>query len=246
MGIKALFLALVNAPLTWKTALFMSANMRGSQPKGLRQLLQELGLYKSGMKRRVDGNGDKSLCMTTVFNSLPHIQGQPSILSKTTHERGHVCLMLPKFHCELNPMERRWGKAKAFTRRWANGRIDRLRFIVLLALSHKNIPPQLTAMYERKSMDYATAYIAIRGESEGASADEPGAETQQNPVLAEARVRAMKKYRSHRGVPPSESSCNGKTKKPWENVKRKRGDSGEASVTAAREANLQRRREKRK
>jgi transposase len=26
--------------------------------------------------------------------------------------RGHVCLFLPKFHCELNPIELVWGYAK--------------------------------------------------------------------------------------------------------------------------------------
>jgi hypothetical protein len=27
-------------------------------------------------------------------------------------EAGHICLFLPKFHCELNPIERYWGYSK--------------------------------------------------------------------------------------------------------------------------------------
>ena len=30
-------------------------------------------------------------------------------------ERGHCAIFLPKFHCELNPIERVWGEAKRYS-----------------------------------------------------------------------------------------------------------------------------------
>ena len=34
--------------------------------------------------------------------------------------RGHVCVMLPKFHCEFNPIKRRWAQAKKYSRAHCN------------------------------------------------------------------------------------------------------------------------------
>ncbi len=33
--------------------------------------------------------------------------------------RGHICLFFPKFHCELNAVERNWCHAKKHTRAYA-------------------------------------------------------------------------------------------------------------------------------
>jgi hypothetical protein len=113
-------------------------------PKGIAQILGEVGLYHSGLKRKVDGI-DKTNCMTTIFMALPHIEGQRSILAQITEGRGHRCMMLPKFHCELNPMERRWGRAKWYTRRHCNSSLKSLRRIVIVALSRENILSFLSA-----------------------------------------------------------------------------------------------------
>jgi transposase len=45
-----------------------------------------------------------------------------SIVEEMITERGHMCLFIPRFHCELNPIERCWCHA--------NGSIVRLRKIV--------------------------------------------------------------------------------------------------------------------
>ena len=31
------------------------------------------------------------------------------------NSKGHSCIFLPKFHCELNPIERCWGQAEVHT-----------------------------------------------------------------------------------------------------------------------------------
>ncbi|KJA14630.1 hypothetical protein HYPSUDRAFT_98697, partial [Hypholoma sublateritium FD-334 SS-4] len=39
-------------------------------------------------------------------------KNQPSMLETFIKSRGHECIFLPKFHCELNPIEMYWGWCK--------------------------------------------------------------------------------------------------------------------------------------
>ena len=36
------------------------------------------------------------------------------------NSKGFCCIFLPKFHRELNPIERCWGQAKRYTRAYCN------------------------------------------------------------------------------------------------------------------------------
>jgi hypothetical protein len=65
-------------------------------------------------------------------------------------------LYLPKFHCELNPIERVWCHAKKHTRAYCNGSIVRLRKIVPESL--EGIPKDTIARFFVKSQDYEDAY----------------------------------------------------------------------------------------
>jgi hypothetical protein len=47
----------------------------------------------------------------------------------------HLCLFLPKFHCELNAIERYWGKTKKYTRRHCTYSLPGLRSALPVALS---------------------------------------------------------------------------------------------------------------
>ena len=115
--------------------------------------------------------------------------------------------MLPKFHCELNPMERRWGRSKWYTRRHCNSSLKTLRKVVLVALSRSNIPSSLSAKYERVSIAYIGAYM--RPECD-------------DPFTASVMINAAKKFRTHRGIPPAEYSEASIKAKPWDNVKKRR------------------------
>ena len=96
---------------------------------------------------------------------------------------GHVCIFLPKFHCELNPIERCWAQAKRFTRANTNYTIQRLQTNVPLALD--SVTSENIQNYFRKVRHYMFAYLqGIAG----------GAEL-------EKEVKRMKKiYKSHRRV----------------------------------------------
>ncbi len=51
-------------------------------------------------------------CMTRVLSLQSDFKNEKPLLRKYVEERGHICLFLPKFHCELNPIEMYWGYAK--------------------------------------------------------------------------------------------------------------------------------------
>ena len=50
------------------------------------------------------------------------------------HNRQHCCIMLPKFHCEFNPIERSCGQSKRYTRVYTNYTFPNLRENIPLAL----------------------------------------------------------------------------------------------------------------
>ena len=56
-------------------------------------------------------------------------------MKKAVEERGHICIFIPKFHCELNPIERVWCHAKKHVRANSNSTILRLRKLVPESLS---------------------------------------------------------------------------------------------------------------
>jgi len=41
---------------------------------------------------------------------------QKSLLEQKLKAKGHMCVFLPKFHCELNFIEQCWGRAKSVYR----------------------------------------------------------------------------------------------------------------------------------
>lgn len=71
--------------------------------------------------------------------------------------RGHVCLFLPKFHCELNFIEMFWGAAKRDTRancnyKWNEG----FRQTVIAALN--SVSTLTIRRFARRSWRYFDAY----------------------------------------------------------------------------------------
>ena len=117
------------------------------QQKGMRSVLEERGVDTTGM------NADKLREQLKLF---PDFNDKTTILEQEVNSRGHLCVYLPKFHCELNPIERCWCHAKKYTRAHCNGSIVRLRKIVPESLT--TITMDMIARFFAKSKDYETAY----------------------------------------------------------------------------------------
>lgn len=55
---------------------------------------------------------DEWCCAKQVLSRQQDFVEEKSLLQHRIEERGHKCLFLPKFHCELNAIELYWGFAK--------------------------------------------------------------------------------------------------------------------------------------
>jgi len=55
---------------------------------------------------------DEWCCMYRVLSLQEDFANKKPMLQHYIEGRGHVCMFLPKFHCELNPIEMLWGFAK--------------------------------------------------------------------------------------------------------------------------------------
>jgi len=51
-------------------------------------------------------------CVTGVLTQLQDFLDEKPMIQQHIESQGHICMFLPKFHCELNPIEMYWGWAK--------------------------------------------------------------------------------------------------------------------------------------
>ena len=174
------------------------------QPKGKKQLLWERGLLVPGMTEKGGKNKTQQLSIDYVLGNQPDVLHQKSTLQLSIEKAGHVCVMLPKFHCEMNGIERVWGRAKWFTRRFCNYTLPALLETVPRSLSTENCSAQLHRRFARKARAYMRGYAG-----EGIDAQ----------ACAKLVVAAKKKRLQHRSTPPSESAPGVKLHKPWEKKK---------------------------
>ena len=57
-------------------------------------------------------SNDAWCCMYRVLSLQEDFWTEKPLIQCIIEEAGHVCLFLPQFHCELNPIEMLWGYAK--------------------------------------------------------------------------------------------------------------------------------------
>lgn len=99
-----------------------SMNDRHGVPKGMRQVLRE---------RHVDASGMTAEQMRAKLAEMEDFKFEKSMIEHLLIKRGHIPAFLPKFHPELNPIERVWAQLKRYTKAHCKYTIHSLR---------KNIP----------------------------------------------------------------------------------------------------------
>ena len=146
-------------------------------PKGLIQVLKERGKYRNGMKLEE---------MRQEIASHPDFKNEKTKIEHFLNNKGYACVFLPKFHCELNPIERVWAQAKRYTRAYCDYSIVGLRRNVPLALD--TVTLENISNHYRKVRHYMFGYLqGLTGGSE-----------------LEKQVKYMKKiYTSHRRIADS-------------------------------------------
>ncbi|KAF8237159.1 hypothetical protein L208DRAFT_1248943 [Tricholoma matsutake] len=66
-------------------------------------------------------------CNKWILELQPDFTEQKSLVQETIEAAGHLCLFLPKFHCELNPIEYFWGMVKKYLRDHCDYSFDGLK-----------------------------------------------------------------------------------------------------------------------
>ena len=147
-------------------------------PRGMKDVLKQRGCYHPKMK--VED-------MKKELSSHPDFANEKNKLETFIHSHGHACLFIPKFHCELNPIERCWSQAKRYTRAYCNYNIVGLR---------RNISPGLDSVsvenirnYFRRARNYMYGYLL--GHKAGIA-------------LEKLIQKYSKDFKSHRRVPESD------------------------------------------
>ena len=94
-------------------------------PKGAALVLEKRGYDTGGMK--VDE-------MRTILAGHDDFKNEKCRVDTFLSNCGHTCVFIPKFHCELNPIERVWSQSKRYTRAHCDYMIASLRRIIPLWL----------------------------------------------------------------------------------------------------------------
>lgn len=153
------------------------------KPKGMKQIAYERGLWRPGMVKHDDDDPDNSLFH--VLSKCLDFQGLvKSQLQEEIEGLGHGCDFLPKFHCELNPIERVWAKSKRYIRDRSDDSRSTLLANIPISLAKANVSAMEIKNYFARSFRYGECYL--RGDS---------------VLLAEMAV----KKKSHRTVKATEA-----------------------------------------
>ena len=78
------------------------------------------------IERRTDVRGMKLEDMMKELASHPDFRDKQPEIANFLKRKGHVCLFFPKFHCELNPIEKFWAQANRYKRAHTNYTIQKL------------------------------------------------------------------------------------------------------------------------
>ncbi|THH32729.1 hypothetical protein EUX98_g1481 [Antrodiella citrinella] len=154
--------------------------------KGMKQVLLERGLWTRGllMKCKKCDSDAVTCCAQRILELQPDFEEQRSLVQEVIEAAGHMCLFLPKYHCELNPIEFFWGVVKRFLRENCDYTFNTLRENLPKALASVGV--ELIRKWEHRMVRWMEAYRS------GLSAKD-----------AQFQVKAFgtKRYKSHRRIP---------------------------------------------
>ena len=115
--------------------------------KGLKTLLQQQGVNTNGLLKDD---------MIKIVAEMRDFKFQKTRVEETILNRGHRVMFIPKFHCELNPIERVWCHAKTYTRTHCDYTFLGVEKIIETALDLVTL--NLIRKFFRKAREYHRAY----------------------------------------------------------------------------------------
>ncbi len=122
--------------------------MDDGTPKGAEMILLERGINASRLK--LDN-------MRVILVNHDDFKGEKNALDTMLGSKGHTAMFLPKFHCELNGIERVWGHSKRIVRAYCDYTLASLRENVLHSLD--SISAETIKNYIQRSRNYMFTYL---------------------------------------------------------------------------------------
>ena len=139
------------------------------KPKGMKQVLLERGLWKEGMKKRLedDDEAGTSLSMHHVLFECWDFATETTALMEKLRARGHILLMCVKCHPELAGVgiENTWGKSALHFRRNNDCVAAHLDANVQNSLHSANLPLRTIRKFACRTREYLRAYMCPDGET---------------------------------------------------------------------------------
>ena len=113
------------------------------RPKGAALVLEERGYDIKGMKLEET---------RAILADHDDFKNEKCCVDTFLRNSGHTCVFIPKFHCELNPIERVWSQSKCYTRAYCGYTISSLRRTIPLGL--KSVSKKNIANYVNRCRNY--------------------------------------------------------------------------------------------
>lgn len=160
-------------------------NQNLNAAKGIKAVLVERGLYQGNLRGKCEKKCESNTCCNKrILELQPDFVEQKSLVQETIEAAGHLSLFLPKFHCELNPIEYFWGMIKKYLRDNCDYLFDGLKENLPKALDL--VPLQTIWRWEHRLFRWVDAYQMGLGS-----------------VEAQLQVKqfSSRKYTSHRRIP---------------------------------------------
>jgi hypothetical protein len=156
------------------------------KPKGMKQVLVEWGLWnnKLNMQCKACPDDETACCAKRILKLQPDFKGQKSFVQEVIEAAGHLCIILPKFHCELNFIEYFWGAVKCWLREHCDYTFATLQANMPQALA--SVDALLIRKWQNHMMRWMDAYWA------GLNAKD---------VQLHIQAFSSRKYTSHHHVP---------------------------------------------
>jgi hypothetical protein len=158
-----------------------------NQPKGMKQVLEERHLWTIGLLMKCRDKcvvGSVNCCAKRLLEAQPDFREQCSLVQEVIEAAGHLCIFLPKFHCELNFIEYFWGAVKKYLRDHCDYTFTTLQENLPKALN--SVAVETIRKWEHRMWRWMEAYDGGMGARE-----------------AQLHVQkfSSRKYKSHRRVP---------------------------------------------
>ena len=74
---------------------------QAGEPKGMRDVIKEHGLWWAALKMKCDPcqTDSNDCCASQILARQPDFREQHSLVQEVIEAAGHICVFLPKYHC---------------------------------------------------------------------------------------------------------------------------------------------------